>query len=132
MSMSFQANGNIVPARFVKLDTSQPGGFVLQCGAGDKPIGVAQHGTHYTPLQGLDDGYAAVQGLNLLVHTEKDECYLESGGVITVNDYLKPNASGQGITSSTDGDFYGAVALQNATAAGQLIRCKVQLGMRGA
>ncbi len=134
MSSSYFASGNISPSRFVKLDTTYvDGGYVLQAGAGDKLIGVAQDATHAFPYLGLDDGYAAASLTNQLgVWTPNDECKLEAGAACTVGDLLKSDTNGKGIPTTADGDYYGARALQAATAAGQLIRARVELGYRGA
>lgn len=126
MSRSYLCNGNVTPSRFVKLDTSTAGGYVLQAGATDKPIGVSQSGTRQPPIEGLDDGYAGVQNVNTIeVLESEDEGYLEIGAAVTLGDYLKPSTGGVGITASSDADIYGAIALQSGTASGQLIRVRV-------
>lgn len=134
MSISMMPNGNIVPSRFVKPDATQIGGYCLQAGAGDRMIGVAEPGVRQPPISGLDDGYAGIQNSNpILVFTTNDECWLESGAAVTSGDLLKSDISGRGITASSDGDIYGAMALQTSTASGQLIRVRVMApGYRGA
>lgn len=125
MSQSMMAGGNVAPSRFVKLDTTYPG-YVTAAGAGDRPYGVSQPGTRQPPIEGLDDGYAGVQGVNSIeVFTAEDQCWLEVGAAVSVGDYLKPSTNGVGITASADGDIYGAIALAPATASGQLIRVRV-------
>lgn len=125
MSRSYLANGNIYPSRFVKLDSSGEG-YVLQAGAGDTPVGVSQAGTRLPPIEGYDDGYAAVQNVEaVLVYEATDECWLEVGAAVSNGDLLKPSTDGVAITASSDGNIYGAQALQDATAANQLIRVKV-------
>jgi len=129
MSMSLLCNGNVSPSRLVKLDTTQVGGYVIQCVGSDRPIGVAQEGTRQAPLSGLDDGYVGIAGVNeIVVYTTNDVCWIEIGGAVTTGDYLKPNSSGQGVTSSSSGDQYGAIALESGTAAGQYVKCRVAIG----
>lgn len=133
MSQSFVTNGNVTPCRFVKLDTTKTGGYCLQAGSGDRPIGVAQPGTRQPPMAGLDDGFAGVAGVNeIIVFTETDVCAVEIAASVTAGDYLKPDTNGRAVTASSDGDQYGAIALQSGTALGQLVRCKIATGFRGA
>lgn len=132
MSRSFMPSGNITPSRFVKIDTSKAGGYVLQAGAGDVVIGIAQPGTRQAPFPGLDDGYAGIADVNIIeVHTEQDHCWVEAGGTITNGDLLKSGSGGVAVTAASDGDYYGARALQSGTS-GQLIECIVETGFRGA
>lgn len=133
MSMSFMPNGNIAPSRFVKIDATQVGGYCLQAGSGDKVIGISEPGVRQPPISGLDDGFAGIQNSNAIeVLTTNDEGWLETGGTVTFGDLLKPDANGKGVTAGSDGDFFGAIALQSSTGAAQLIRVRVQLGFRGA
>ncbi|MDE2101453.1 MAG: hypothetical protein KGL39_29680 [Patescibacteria group bacterium] len=133
MAKSFMPNGSVTASRFVKLDATQTGGYVLQCGAGDIITGVAQQGTQEAPLVGLDSAFAGTQEQNeILVYTPPDTCTLEIGAAVSLGDFLKSDASGRGITAGTDGDWYGARAMQSGTAAGQLIRVEVIIGSRGA
>lgn len=125
MSRSYMCSGSVAPSRFVKQDTASPG-FVNAAGAGEKPVGISQPGTRQPPLSGLDDGYAGVSGVNLIEVAEaEDECWLETGGAVTNGDYLKPSTNGVGITASSADEIYGAIALESATASGQLIRVRV-------
>lgn len=133
MSMSFMPSGNISPSRFVKLDTSKVGGYCAQAGSGDKVIGVSEPGVRQPPISGLDDGFAGIADSNAIeVLTTNDEGWIECGAAVTFGDLLKPDSNGKGITAGTDGDFFGAIALQTSTAAGQLVRVRVQIGYRGA
>jgi len=132
MSHSFVAGGNIAPSRFVSLSTSSDR-TVVQSGSGDTTvIGISQIGTHLTPLLSLDDGFAAVAGENVKVYEPEDhEGWLELGGTVASGDFLKPDANGKGVTASSDGDFYGAKAIQAGTV-GQIVKVKPLLGFRGA
>lgn len=133
MSISMMPNGSIAPSRFVKLDATQIGGYCLQAGANDKVIGVAEPGVRQPPISGLDDGFAGIQNSNaILIFTTNDECWVECGAAVSFGDYLEADTNGKAVTSSTDGHNYGAIALQTSTAAGQLVRCRIAIGMRGA
>lgn len=121
----YVANGNIAPSRFVKLDTTAVG-KVLQSGAGEKTYGISQEGTRNPPYPSLDDGYAAIAGENLNVYTEPQECWLQIGsGGCTVDDWLKADADGKGVTTTTETDNAGAVALETGLE-NQLIRVRVR------
>ena len=126
----FIADGNIKPMRFVKAQTTKDN-RVLQAGSGDKPIGISQPQERNPPWSSLQDGYAAAQDETLRVFGLQEVCWLVCGGTVTAGDYLKPDTDGKGVTSSSDGDLYGAQALESGTT-GQQIRVQVLLGMRGA
>jgi len=134
---SYLCNGSVNPSRFVKGDPTQTGGgYVIQCVGSDRPIGISQPGVRQPPINLLDDGFAGVAGINeieVIVPGEHiQECWLESGAAVSAFDYLKPDGSGRGITAGSDGDQYGAIAQQAATAVGQLIRVRLLIGYRGA
>jgi hypothetical protein len=124
------AGGSITPSRFVYASTTVDN-QVLQAGANAKVIGISQKGTWSVPVLGIDDGYAALSGMNLNVYGPPEVCGLELGGTVAAGDYLESDSSGRGVTSSTDGHYYGAIATQ-AGVLGQIIDVQVQLGMRGA
>jgi len=124
-SSSFIATGNIQPMRFVKLSTTLDGKVTI-CGAGEKCFGISQRGTRRSEYVDTN-GYAASAGEPLEVFTEGEECLLEAGGTIAPGDYLKSGALGVGVATTTNLDFYGAVALQ-VGASGDLIKVKVQTG----
>lgn len=120
----FKANGNVKPARFVKLDTTVDWG-VLQAGAGDVIFGVSEATHRNPPYLTLDDGYTAVSSEGLGVATAGKICLLQAGGSITRGDKLKPDSDGQGVTTTTAGDIIGAIALQSASGSGVLIRVQL-------
>lgn len=123
-SWSKVANGNIAPARFVKIDTTADG-KVLQCGAGDQVYGVSQPGTRRTPYGSLDDGFAAIAGENLQIYgLGEKEIMLELGGAVTRGDRLKADANGKGVTTTSANDEVGAVAMASG-ASGDLVPVEV-------
>jgi hypothetical protein len=124
------AGGDIFPARFLIASTSADN-TVLQAAANGKIVGISQKGTRRTPYAGLDDGKAAIAGENVHFFGPPETAPLELGGTVTAGDLLEADANGKGVTSSTDGHFYGAIAPQ-AGASGDIIEVQVMLGMRGA
>ena len=127
MSRSYIAGGNVAPSVFVTPDTSVVGGQVVQAGAGDKVFGISQPGTRQAPLAGLDDGFCAIAGQGLMVLDAKDVGWLQIGGTVTFGDFLKPTTGGVGVTTTSDGDFYGARALESGVS-GDLINVEVMFG----
>lgn len=144
MAFSWIAGGNIAPSRFVKASTTA-NNTALQAtdgsaSHGDPVVGISQKGTHNVPgtIGGvaIDDGYAAIAGMSVGVYDQADSekgqfIDLELGGTVAAGDYLKSDANGKGVTSSTDGDYYGARTFV-AGVAGQLVRVQIITGMRGA
>lgn len=126
---SFVAAGNILPSRFVKLDTTSGNtGKVLQAGAGDNVYGVSAQWTRNAPFDPLDDGYVAVSGGNVRVYTAADpadEPYIEVDGAYVQGTLLKPSTNGIATSTTTNLDIAGAVLLEQSTASGQLVRCRV-------
>ncbi len=120
-SYSRVANGNISPSRFVKQDTTVVG-KVLQTSATTDPVyGISQPGTRNPPYPLLDDGFAAIAGENLFIYGPPDkDVMLELGGTVTQGDSLTSDSSGRGITTTSTGNFIGAIAMANGTI-GQLI-----------
>lgn len=105
------AGGNVSPSRFVKLSTAA-NHTALQATAGSKIIGISGVGTRLPPGITGDDGYHAVDTENIDMFSLGDICLLKIGsGGCTAGDYLKSDASGQGVTAGA-GEFAGAVALQ--------------------
>ena len=123
------AGGTIAPSRFLTPSTSADN-TVLQATANSKIVGISQKGTRRTPYSTLDDGNAAIVNEPLHVFGPPETAPLELGGTVTQGDYLEADANGKGITCSTDGHFYGAIAPQ-AGASGDIIEVQVMLGMRG-
>jgi hypothetical protein len=126
---SFTAGGNISPSRFVVLSGEYT---VTQANAtpGIPPIGISSEALMGAPNTPFDNTYAATSGYsNFRVYQEDDICYLNAGAAFTGGDYLKPDANGRGV-SVTAGTYYGALALETATASGQNIKVKVVGGYK--
>lgn len=129
--LSFVANGNIAPSRFVKMDATATGKVVAATSNTDFIFGISQQGTRNTPYSSLDDGYAAIAGENIRVYTDNEDCWVETGTVttaITPGDHLTASTAGVAIRTVTDKDVYGAIALEPATASGKLIKVRVVKG----
>ena len=89
------------------------GAVLTICGANDPILGVLQD----TPAANMA-GSVALEG----------ESYLVVDGnvaAIAAMDYLKSDASGQGIKTTTAGDEVGAQALEAATTAGAVIKVRL-------
>lgn len=106
------ANGNILPARFIKLDvTSGENQHALEGTAGARTIGISTEALRDAPQTG-QSSYAAIDGDNLEWYGFGDVCLLSigSGGCVAM-DLLKPTTNGQGIAVASNNDWYGAMAL---------------------
>ena len=129
-AMQFKAGGTIRTYRFLKLDTSA-NATVLEANAGEITIGISPEGAQDAPIPGASAN-AAEDGDHLYYHQNGNEALLEIGsGGCTAGDFLKSDADGKGVTSSSDGEWYGAIAFETA-AAGEKARVLVQAGYRGA
>lgn len=124
MPQSRIANGDIYPCRFVKLTTTD--GRAVQCGAGDRGIGISQKDTRRSEY--IDSsGKAAASGEPLMIYDLGEECALEIAGTVAQGDRLKADTDGKGVVASTDKDQYIAVALTQGVS-GEIIIAKVQPG----
>lgn len=129
--VSFVANGNIAPCRFVTYDNST-NGKVIQADAGsvaegDLSMGISAQWQNSAPWYPVQSGYAATAGQNCGVYTEDQVCLLEIAATITFGMLLKADANGKGINASADKDRYGAQALENGVS-GDLIKVWVRSG----
>lgn len=130
---NYVAGGNILPSRFVKVSTAADN-TVLQStdgagSAGDRVCGVSQEGGREPPLPSVTTMYAGQAGDNILVYGNTQTCLLTIGsGGCTRGDRLKSDANGKGITASTAGNNYGAIALRSALE-NELVEVEVQIGL---
>lgn len=128
MSANMMANGDIRPARFVKISADHK---VQECDANDRIFGVAQDGGNKAPIPETTTILAGEDGQNMAIWQEGEECLLEVGAAVTQNDRLKADADGKGVAIATTGttiQHFGAVALQDGAADATLIRVRVQIG----
>ena len=121
-SFSKICGGNVPPSRFVKL---QSDGTVVLCGAGEDMWGISQAATRNSSLTGLDDGYAGISGeaINIFGPGD-DQAQLELGGTVTVGQRIKSDASGKGVSATTDKDRTGAICSYVPGVSGELITVK--------
>jgi len=124
---SLKAGGTISPSVFVKLSTTTDS-TVVQCVGADAPFGISQEGVDQPPGLAGSDGMAGHAGEDMKVYGPGSTCMLVVGaGGINPGDKLKPDASGNGITTVTANDLYGAIALE-AGAAGTKAKVYVWQG----
>lgn len=118
------AGGTIFPYRFVKLDPTAEG-RIVQCGAGEVPIGVSQPGTRRSPyIDQTDPPRAALVGEPIgYWDLAESKVGLEVVAACSPGDRLKSDTNGKG-TPASGGDEYGAIAYDEA-AAGDI--CAVQV-----
>ena len=121
----YEAGESILPARFVKLSTTEDN-VVLECDAGDLPIGISQRATRNAPYSSLDDGYVATDGEGFRVYVEGEVCGLVLNATCAAGDRLKAAATGKG-TPASAGEVYGARALR-AGVADEIIEVIVEIG----
>lgn len=118
------ANTNITVSSFVDIDPAAQ--FrVKQSGSGSRPVGISQPGPLTAPglVYGLTQGatnptpYAATPGYELEVFGPGDICWLTvgTGGGVTAGDFLKPDAQGNALTTTTPNDVVGAQTFQTGT-----------------
>ena len=127
-STNFVAGGTIRPSRFVKIDTSADY-RVIEATANDALIGISQVGTNRAPLSDVvSTSNAAVVNEQLKVYGFADFALLEAGAAIANGEFLKSDSVGRGIPSLLTGTVsqnVGAIALETASAAGEMIRVQV-------
>lgn len=122
MMVSYKASGNISPCRFVVLSDQWT---VAQADAtpSTAPF-VSLYWSQYAPGTPFDDGYIATDGDPVGVMQVEGETNIDTGLPVTAGNYLKPDANGRAIPA-TSGAYYGAQALESASASGVRIRCRV-------
>jgi len=122
------ANGTIRPSRFVQLDSSAAHKG-LEGSANCQIIGIAMPGSNYPPLSDLiTTPNAATVGQYFQMYGDGEVCLVEAGAAVTTGNRLKSDSVGRGVAIATTGTTiqqFGAVALEDAAAAGELIRVAV-------
>lgn len=115
LSGSFTADNAIAAYVFVKLTAT---GCDTTTSAG--PIGVTAE--------------AVASGGNATIFHEGEAYLIVNGNSVNIaaGDYLKATTAGYGVKSASDGDEFGAIALEPATTDAKLIRVLLKRGFRGA
>ncbi len=125
-----KANGNINPCKFICLDTTTSNAALQGSTAAGQTlvIGITGQSTELPPTDGAATYHATAGNPLNEWFGEGAECLLTIGsGGCTVGDFLKPDVNGAGVTTTSDADFYGARALETASA-GENAHVVVQCG----
>lgn len=124
---NYIANGDINPSRFVIIDSSSNNAVISATGTGTMLVGVSQEWSELAPIPGASSK-AAAAGDPIKVYGLGDVCFLAATTAgWTAGDRLSSNSSGQGVTDTTSGHWFGAIALTTLTGAG-LGRVQVVIG----
>jgi hypothetical protein len=122
------ANGDIRPSRFVQVDSSADHKGI-EATANVPVIGVSMESSNYPPLSDLSiTVLAASAGQYFKLYGSGEQCLVEAGAAITRNNKLKSMADGRAEPIATTGttlQHWGAIALESAAAAGELIPVQV-------
>jgi hypothetical protein len=125
------SGGDVRPARFVKMDTSEQV-QALEANANETVIGISRDETKFAPLSDLTvSANAAEDGDAIPMLGDGEIGILTAGAAVTSGNYLKSDNDGKGVPIATTGTTlqrYGAVALEDAAADGDKIRVQVQIG----
>lgn len=125
---NFNAGGTIYPARFVILsNTTATQGNVTQATSATSAIlyGISQKEVRRSPYIDSSEE-AALANEPVGVYDLGEECLLQvgSGNTVLPGDLLTSDSSGCALTTTTSGNFVGAVALMGGSA-GDQIKVKV-------
>jgi hypothetical protein len=123
------AGGDINPRRFVKIGATA--GVVLEADAGDQIEGISQPGTRRATTPDVTHTLAAKIGEGIRIFRDGEVTEIEAGAAFTIGARLKSDGDGKGIAVAANNDQYGAVALAAATAAGQFVPVRVEIGVHG-
>jgi len=119
------AGGDISPSRFVKLSGDDTG--IQAVAAADDVIGISMEGTNKAPKSDdVSTPLAATLGQYLKLYGDGDECLITSGAAFSAGDRLTSDATARGITA-TAANASGAIALQTAQGADELVRVQVNI-----
>jgi hypothetical protein len=105
---------------------------VSQCSvAGERIFGVAQEALRSAPIPGDADNAAdraAIAADQIRVFGPGEVCLLRVASAVTAGAYLKTDANGLAVATTTANDIYGAIALEPQATANGLVRAFVQSG----
>lgn len=125
--LTFRAGDNTPASRFVTL-MSGGTNVASVSWANAEIIGVSQEGTRSFPQEGVAADFAAAADETFACYSVGEVCLVEAGAAIVPGTLLKSDSAGRAVPIATTGTTiqnYGAVALEEATASGQKIRCLV-------
>lgn len=126
---TLQASADILPFRFVKMTGAKT---CATAGANERIIGVSGPGTRYAPLSDLvTTNNHANTGEPVQVRGDTDICLVTAGASFSAGVALKSDATGRAVAIATSGaatQNVGAIALEAATAANELIQVQIQIG----
>ncbi len=113
---SGRAGGTIRPSRFVKASGSEDN-TLLECDAGELAVGVSTAAN----LE-FDSDNHATDGIPVYLQAG-DVVMVEAGAAVVRGVQLSADADGRAVTfTNTAGKFIAGVALQSASAAGEIIQ----------
>lgn len=119
---TYKTGGAINPLSFVKYSVASPGSaknpVIVQCGAGDRPCGIAQNEA------------AAVLGDEVEVAFVGGGARLNITGTVAANNTIKSDSSGYGVVTASDADECGAFAVESGVT-GDIIGVHVMFGQKG-
>jgi len=127
MPKVYRASGTIRVSRFVNVSGNST---VAESTTGDAlPIGISQAGGRTPPIPDVttDPVQSAQSGENVQVFTLGEECLLRAGAAFSAGALLMSDADGDGIGLTT-GKYHGAIALEAAGDAGELVLVQVLQG----
>ncbi len=128
LQKGFRAGGTIRKSRFVKLDVANDS-TVLECTTDDEIFGISAEFSRDAPRSDVSTSgvNAALIDDFVRIFGEADVTLLEAGATFFASTDLKSDATGRGIAATAGTDPTGAIALEEATAVGQLVRVQVHL-----
>lgn len=113
---NFKAGGDINPKRFVVIDATDTNTVVEASGVTAVLVGISTDATKASPSDGAST-LAAEDGDHIETRMDGEVALLNLGtGGATAGDKLTSDSDGKGITSSTDEDYWGALALESGSA----------------
>lgn len=130
---AFVASGDIRNFRFVTPDGNHK---VAEADANEQIAGITRGGSRYAPLSDLSiTELAAIAGEEVPMLGDGEEGLILSGAAFSAGARLKSDNDGRAVTVATTGDVlqqYGAEAMEEATAANQLVRVMCRIGAQWA